>query len=507
MPHDIFISYSRRDLAAVKPIKEELERLGFSCWMDLEGIESGSPEFTEAIAEAIGGSTSVLFFLSTASQASRWSLNELRVARDEGKHVVLVRFNEDRMVAKFKLEFGGTDVIDWRIPEQKGKLLRDLSSWAAGPKPSDRSGDNRATTPPGVLSVRPSEAVKSRLKKLSPSKQECASGFQTIDFGDDVILASDRLDDALRNRTADEMRMVALPEGNPFSDALRKPDPIVERTLAWKRDQRGDLFRNEAKIGLASDLLLGSDGALPSSLSVFWTDYFSSFRTNEMATLDVDVATEGVFADEWRGDEHFPWLVNPDGTYSMRPFSLPGFSNHLGGNTLGVTDDGMLVLWIQSPLAERSQNRWAPTGSGSLDWSDLDSGGSFLRTVENGATRELREECCIKKDDSIRVETRILGYYRWCGRGGLPGFLCASRIGCPASRLSPETKEVGISKTRPLIGLRSARTREDLERTVNALLDESVDLRHMLSTPLRANLLALRRALVSNAAALDFLFN
>ena len=34
MVHDIFISYSRRDLAAVKPIKEELEAAGFSCWMD-----------------------------------------------------------------------------------------------------------------------------------------------------------------------------------------------------------------------------------------------------------------------------------------------------------------------------------------------------------------------------------------------------------------------------------------------------------------------------------------
>ena len=34
MPHDIFISYSRKNLDAVKPIKEELEALGFSSWMD-----------------------------------------------------------------------------------------------------------------------------------------------------------------------------------------------------------------------------------------------------------------------------------------------------------------------------------------------------------------------------------------------------------------------------------------------------------------------------------------
>ena len=129
MPHDIFISYSRRDLAAVKPIKEELESLGFSCWMDLEGIESGSPEFTEKIAEAIGESTAVLFFLSTASQASRWSLNELRLARSKGRRIVLVRFNKEPMQDKFILEFGGSDIIDWRTSEQREKLGRDLSRW------------------------------------------------------------------------------------------------------------------------------------------------------------------------------------------------------------------------------------------------------------------------------------------------------------------------------------------------------------------------------------------
>lgn len=151
MSHDIFVSYSRRDLAAVKPVKEELERLGFSCWMDLEGIESGSEEFTERIAEAIAGSTVVLFFLSTASQSSRWSLNELRLARSKGKPVVFVRFNDDPMDDKFILEFGGADIIDWRKPEQAAKLLRDLGHWTVRPSvasPSGTSGSVPASVAP-----------------------------------------------------------------------------------------------------------------------------------------------------------------------------------------------------------------------------------------------------------------------------------------------------------------------------------------------------------------------
>ena len=56
MPNDIFISYNRRDLAAVKPIKAELESLGFSCRMDHEGIESESEEFSGHPAKAINAS-------------------------------------------------------------------------------------------------------------------------------------------------------------------------------------------------------------------------------------------------------------------------------------------------------------------------------------------------------------------------------------------------------------------------------------------------------------------
>lgn len=136
----IFISYSRKDFDAVKPIKEELVANGFSCWMDLEGIESGSEEFTEHLANAIEQSRVLLFFLSGNSQKSRWSLNELRVARDDKKHVVLIRFNNDNMTTKFRLEFGGADVIDWRQLEQKAKLLRDLRAW------TDETNENHSPT-------------------------------------------------------------------------------------------------------------------------------------------------------------------------------------------------------------------------------------------------------------------------------------------------------------------------------------------------------------------------
>ena len=99
--------------------------------MDLEGIESGSREFTQDIIDAIDASTAFLFFLSISSQESEWALKEIDYAKSERKHVVLVRFNADPMTKKFRFEFGRTDIIDWRDSLQKEKLLRDLKNWAS----------------------------------------------------------------------------------------------------------------------------------------------------------------------------------------------------------------------------------------------------------------------------------------------------------------------------------------------------------------------------------------
>ena len=176
MPHDIFISYSRRDLAAVKPIKEELEAQGFSCWMDLEGIESGSEEFTDKIAEAVCGSATTLFFLSDHSQKSRWSLNELRVARDEGKHVVLVRFNDNKMQVKFKLEFGGADIIDWRVLEQRGKLLGDLAEWSA------RKSSQQQAASSGIWQADP-EFIRRFDKPVYDKLEKELESFRVLDLG------------------------------------------------------------------------------------------------------------------------------------------------------------------------------------------------------------------------------------------------------------------------------------------------------------------------------------
>ena len=136
MERKIFISYSRRDLKVVKKIKEQIELYsGAKCWMDLEGIESGNPEFTKAIVEGINECEIFLFMLSNNSQLSTFALKELDLAYKKvnecqgKKKVVMVNIDSCQMLDDFYLMYSRTDIIEWNNASQREKLLRDLCKW------------------------------------------------------------------------------------------------------------------------------------------------------------------------------------------------------------------------------------------------------------------------------------------------------------------------------------------------------------------------------------------
>ena len=134
MQRDIFISYSRIDFNLVKQIKEEIEKtISIECWMDLEGIESGSPQFTKDIVDGINNCKVFLFMLSEHSQKSEFALRELNYAYKKkkmlSKHVVIVNINDCKLTDEFELLYGLTDTILWSNSLQHDKLMRDLKKW------------------------------------------------------------------------------------------------------------------------------------------------------------------------------------------------------------------------------------------------------------------------------------------------------------------------------------------------------------------------------------------
>ena len=63
MHHQVFISYSRKDVEAVGAIRDILEQNGISYWIDKEGIFSGE-NYKEVIVDAIETSKAVIFLFS-----------------------------------------------------------------------------------------------------------------------------------------------------------------------------------------------------------------------------------------------------------------------------------------------------------------------------------------------------------------------------------------------------------------------------------------------------------
>ena len=125
----IFISYSRLDKNIVFPFVKRIEQeLKTICWIDSEGIESGS-QFEEVIVNAIEESKVVLFMLSDNSINSKWTKREVLYAEDEGKRIVPVVVDKKGLRKWFKFHFGNVDYIDINDEGQCDKLLNNLASW------------------------------------------------------------------------------------------------------------------------------------------------------------------------------------------------------------------------------------------------------------------------------------------------------------------------------------------------------------------------------------------
>ena len=139
MKKQIFISYSRKDLAVVEPFVKEIEaRTGLRCWIDWTGIESGD-KFEKKIVEAINQVDVVLFFLSDNSMASDYTEMEISYAYNTKKRVVPVMLDGGQLRGWFLFKFGLISFIDCNESRQVDTLMSNLVTWCGGcvpqPKP------------------------------------------------------------------------------------------------------------------------------------------------------------------------------------------------------------------------------------------------------------------------------------------------------------------------------------------------------------------------------------
>lgn len=202
--------------------------------------------------------------------------------------------------------------------------------------------------------------------------------------------------------------------------------------------QKGGKFTNDKKICLATELFV-SDGKY--KWKICKGGYFDGYLTNF------------IFA-QYVGGTHYK-LYPPMNMMnsSVRSFPSSDYSDHIGVSTFLLTSDDFIIVNMQGGNAGYGANQYAPSGSGSLDYSDYHPGEDFRQMVIRGAERELGEETSLKKSmkkEGLNFEdyltTNITCYYRDLERGGKPEFCCLTRISKPydeiAGYLKPEANEI-----------------------------------------------------------------
>ena len=100
----VFISYSRLDIGAVEPLRDDLIAAGFKAYLDLHDILPGEP-WKERLGKLIESADTVVFALSPASVASEivdWEVNEAERLAKRVLPVVISDADPDRVPGRIK---------------------------------------------------------------------------------------------------------------------------------------------------------------------------------------------------------------------------------------------------------------------------------------------------------------------------------------------------------------------------------------------------------------------
>lgn len=127
---DIFISYSRKDAEIVKDIYEWLERAGYKCWLDVDGMFSGV-SYKKVIVDAIKRSKVLLFMSSESSNKSRNVVSEVSVAVEYGKKIILVRLDMSSYSESIEYDIINHDYVIYdrsRMEESNREMLKKIVS-------------------------------------------------------------------------------------------------------------------------------------------------------------------------------------------------------------------------------------------------------------------------------------------------------------------------------------------------------------------------------------------
>lgn len=197
-------------------------------------------------------------------------------------------------------------------------------------------------------------------------------------------------------------------------DLAHSASPTQLESYAVLRDRmrKGKIVTDDAKVRIVTELAAFDTSTL-ARVQLQRTTYFRSILTNDLASFDIHngdaVSFHGI--DPCRDPSDIEALRLADMGKSRA-------SNHLGVSVLALTSDWVLVVLMQGRRSNRGSRQLVSTGSGSMDWREVEAGKGFMELAYASAMREMREEFTRSVGPVRRAH--LLGMARALSRGGKP---------------------------------------------------------------------------------------
>lgn len=195
-------------------------------------------------------------------------------------------------------------------------------------------------------------------------------------------------------------------------------------------NNRSVLF-NGTLLRLAQELYLDRN-----SVYLQKTHYFDSQCTNEIVYKKYRSANQMFFIFDGgdllaKKEEHASVLFDLDESPC---------SNQIGVSTLAITSDNYVIIGKQALASKANAGRYAPSGSGSSEFTDIIGCSTLNEVLIKGMERELIEELNIPAH--MPIHTSLLGYVRLLERGGKPDFFGVTYINATKKEL--ENREIRL---------------------------------------------------------------
>ncbi len=291
------------------------------------------------------------------------------------------------------------------------------------------------------------ESTKQKtLHQLRLSPEQAGNGYQVLDFFNGRTKESYVMSHEVNKRLQDtsqeaDIKVRLLNYSFRIADEVSKLVPSI-MNLTFSKPEitfNGHLLRQ------ISDLHPGI-----SSVTVQKTAYFDGQCTHEIvykkfkSSHDIKLSFDGSRL-----------LMDEDNILYDLDYS--SCSNFIGISTLAFTKDNRIIIGKQADRSRANSGRYAPSGSGSVNYKDVKCKGDakdrknkkgFRDILINAMRREFCEECNYKlKTAKTKMRTRIIGYVRLLERGGKPDYFGISYIDDSIFNLSNDIRkrEYGLS--------------------------------------------------------------